>query len=98
MDPYVFGPTAMIYMVKFRDPFREKKAKKSVVPIMGQLLRLKVEGGRETRLRLRDQTLATVEDPASSPGTRPLLENLSVIRPSPYASPPPPPPPPSFPP
>jgi hypothetical protein len=61
-------------MLKFRDPFREKKVKKSVVPIMGKLLRLKVEGGRGTRLRLRDQILATVEDPASSPGTRPLCK------------------------
>ncbi len=42
---------------------------------MGKLLRLKEEGRRETRLRLRDQTLALVEDPASSPGTtRPLCE------------------------
>jgi hypothetical protein len=57
------------------NPFREKKAKKSVVPIMGQLLRLKEEGVRGTRQRLRDQTLATVEDPASSPGTRPLCKN-----------------------
>jgi hypothetical protein len=66
-------------MLKFRDPFREKKAKKSVVPIMGQLLRLKVEGGRETRLRLRDQTLATVEDPASNPGTRPLCKKRWML-------------------
>ncbi len=67
------------FYVKFRDPFREKKAKKNVVPIMGKLLRLKEEGGREARLRLRDQTLATVEDPASSPGMRPLSEKRWML-------------------
>ncbi len=67
------------WYVKFRDPFREKKEKKSVVPVMGKLLRLKEEGGGGTRLRLRDQTLATVEDPASSPGTRPLCNQRWML-------------------